>query len=91
MRLTNEELLDEFGPDAITDYGIRLRAEILQRMTEGELTGLNNSKWTAHRYERYSLRSGCKCGWGTTLCSDEEGYSQWGEHVIEQCSHKEKA
>jgi hypothetical protein len=35
-----------------------------------------------HRYERYSLRSGCACcTWGTTLCSDAEGWKQWIEHI----------
>jgi hypothetical protein len=36
-----------------------------------------------HRYKKYDLRSGCTCGWGTTLCSDEEGYAQWAEHIAQ--------
>jgi hypothetical protein len=35
----------------------------------------------AHVYIRFYLRSGCSCGWGTTLCTSEEGWSNWAEHV----------
>lgn len=45
----------------------------------------------AHRYEQYDLRSGCKCGWGTTLCSKSEGYAQWAEHVTERMGKKDQS
>ena len=73
-----------YVPESYTSLsGVGVQQKLYTRAeVDAEIAAALAELLAAHQYQQYHLRAGCSCGWGTTLCSDEEGLKRWRAHIL---------